>query len=95
MELLKNVLNKSVEVAKALLYTLVAGLICSIPLLLVWNWVVPAVFGFHAINLLQAFGLSLLSEILLTPYSQPVTINLNERPAQNAVPPCAKPCVKR
>lgn len=95
MELLKNVVNKSVEVAKALLFTLVAGLICSIPLMLVWNLVVPAVFGLGVINLVQAFGVSLLSEILLTPYGQSVTINLNERPAQSGLQPSAKPCGKR
>lgn len=69
MEMLGNLLEKATNVALAIVYSLVVGLICSIPLMLVWNWIVPAIFGLTAINLIQAFGLSVLTELLFTPYS--------------------------
>ena len=40
------------------------GIALSIPLCLVWNWVMPDMFGLPTINVLQAFGLSILVTLL-------------------------------
>ena len=38
--------------------------ILSIPLMLLWNWLMPYLFGLPTINILQAVGLGALSNIL-------------------------------
>ena len=43
---------------------IVIGLILSIPLCLLWNWLMPNIFGLPAINVLEAFGLSALVTFL-------------------------------
>ena len=43
---------------------LVVGMILSIPLCLLWNWLVPNIFGLPTINILEAFGLSALVTFL-------------------------------
>lgn len=40
------------------------GLALSIPLWLLWNWLMPHIFGLPAINILEAFGLSALITLL-------------------------------
>ena len=40
------------------------GLVLSIPLWLLWNWLMPHIFGLPAINILEAFGLSALITLL-------------------------------
>ena len=40
------------------------GIVLSIPLCLVWNWLMPDIFGLPTINVLQAFGLSVLITLL-------------------------------
>ena len=40
------------------------GIVLSIPLCLVWNWLMPYIFGLPTINVLQAFGLSVLVTLL-------------------------------
>ena len=40
------------------------GIVLSIPLCLVWNWLMPYIFGLPTINILQAFGLSVLVTLL-------------------------------
>ncbi len=42
----------------------VIGMILSIPLCLLWNWLMPFIFGLPKLNLLQTFGLSLLISLL-------------------------------
>ena len=42
----------------------VVGLVLSIPLCLLWNWLMPFIFGLPKLNLLQTFGLSLLISLL-------------------------------
>jgi len=46
---------------------LAVSLLFAVPVWLVWNWVVPVVFGLAKITLLQALGLSILSGLLLKP----------------------------
>jgi hypothetical protein len=40
------------------------GLALSIPLWLLWNWLMPHIFGLPTINILEAFGLSALVTLL-------------------------------
>tara|TARA_Y100001938_G_scaffold36236_1_gene49934 strand:- start:526 stop:813 length:288 start_codon:yes stop_codon:yes gene_type:complete len=40
------------------------GLLLSIPLCLLWNWLMPDIFGLPTINVLQAFGLSAIVTFL-------------------------------
>ena len=42
----------------------VVGLVLSIPLCLLWNWLMPFIFGLPKLNLLQTFGLSILISLL-------------------------------
>jgi len=43
---------------------LLIGMILSIPLCLLWNWLMPDIFGLPTINVLQAFGLSAIITFL-------------------------------
>ena len=43
---------------------LAVGLALSIPLCLLWNWLMPHIFGLPTINILEAFGLSALITLL-------------------------------
>ena len=60
------------EIIKVGLYSvsifLVIGLGLSIPLCLLWNWLMPHIFGLPTINILEAFGLSAIVTFL-TPTS--------------------------
>ena len=47
-----------------LVLVLIAICVLSIPLMLLWNWLMPYLFGLPTINLLQAVGLGALSHIL-------------------------------
>jgi len=40
------------------------GLILSIPLCLLWNWLMPVIFGLPTITIPQTFGLSILITLL-------------------------------
>lgn len=40
------------------------ALLASVPIFLLWNWLMPVIFGLKEITLLQALGLSLLSSLL-------------------------------
>ena len=50
------------------------GLFLSIPLCLLWNWLMPIIFGLPTLNLLEAFGLSMLITLL-----SPKSFNLHEK----------------
>ena len=43
---------------------LMIGMILSIPLCLLWNWLMPDIFGLPTINVFQTFGLSALITFL-------------------------------
>ena len=43
---------------------LLIGMVLSIPLCLLWNWLMPDIFGLPTINVFQAFGLSALITFL-------------------------------
>lgn len=55
---------KAARIVKVVL--LIAGIaaLLSFFVLRLWNWLMPEIFGLHAITFAQAFGLLLLSKIL-------------------------------
>ena len=52
------------------------GLVLSIPLWLLWNWLMPHIFGLPTINILEAFGLSALITLLAP---RPFTLNNKQK----------------
>lgn len=51
--------------AKIVLFVLMAGTVLGFVVKSLWNWLMPLLFGLHAITFWQAIGLLLLSKILL------------------------------
>jgi hypothetical protein len=49
---------------KFLFFVLLAATVFSYAVLWLWNWLIPAIFGLHAISFWQALGLLVLSKIL-------------------------------
>ena len=43
---------------------LLIGIVLSIPLCLLWNWLMPNIFGLPTINILEALGLSAIVTLL-------------------------------
>ena len=64
----------------ALATFLLIGMFLSIPLCLLWNWLMPHIFGLPTINVLEAFGLSALIT-MLTP--RPLKFNQNKTNLNN------------
>lgn len=61
---MKNLISKVLIIISALaMYTFVS-VVLSIPVLLLWNWLMPTIFGITKITLGQAWGISLLCSIL-------------------------------
>ena len=50
--------------ALGLLVFVGTGMILSIPLWLLWNWLMPYIFGLPTLNILQVFGLSIMFTLL-------------------------------
>ncbi len=44
------------------------ALLTALPVFLLWNWLMPEIFGVKTISLLQALGLNFLCGILLRSY---------------------------
>lgn len=62
--MMKDLINKVLIVISALtVYTLIS-VVLAIPVLLLWNWLIPTIFGITKITLGQAWGISLLCGIL-------------------------------
>jgi hypothetical protein len=71
-------LVKKVGLAVGLVVTVLGlaflfSLIISFPVMLLWNWLMPIIFGLAKLTLLQAWGLSLLCSMLFK------TANLNKK----------------
>jgi hypothetical protein len=43
---------------------LVMGLLTAAPLMLLWNWLIPTLFGLPEVGYLEAFGLLFLTKLL-------------------------------
>jgi len=57
------------------------GLALSIPMCLLWNWLMPYIFGLPTITVLQAFGLSVLVTLL-----SPKDLNLTKKNNVKVIP---------
>lgn len=53
------------HVLKVLLFVVVAVAVVGTAVMLLWNWLMPALFGWSTIDFFQAVGLLVLSKILL------------------------------
>ena len=49
---------------KVLLFVALAATVFSFVVMWLWNWLMPVIFGLHAISFWQALGLLVLSKIL-------------------------------
>ena len=58
----------------------VIGMVLSIPLCLLWNWLMQFIFGLPKLNLLQTFGLSILISLLA-----PRKIDLGKKEKPNKI----------
>ena len=58
----------------------VVGMILRIPLCLLWNWLMPFIFGLPKLSLLQTFGLSILISLLA-----PRKIDLGKKEKPNKI----------
>tara|TARA_S200002703_G_scaffold147192_2_gene142822 strand:+ start:512 stop:829 length:318 start_codon:yes stop_codon:yes gene_type:complete len=58
----------------------VVGMVLSIPLCLLWNWLMPLIFGLPKLSLLQTFGLSILISLLA-----PRKIDLGKKEKPNKI----------
>ena len=56
--------NWVLRAIKLALFALLFVTVFSYLVMNLWNWLMPAIFGWHAINFWQALGLLLLSKIL-------------------------------
>ena len=67
--------------ALGLLIFIGTGLVLSIPLWLLWNWLMPYIFGLPTLNIIQMFGLSILIT-LLSPkeikFGNKTTVNIKD-----------------
>lgn len=46
------------------LIVIIVGILLALPVMLLWNWVIPDIFGLPMIDFWHALGLSLLSSCL-------------------------------
>jgi len=63
-------LDVATKIGVALAAILIAGIlsvIMAFPVKWLWNWLMPEIFGLPVISVLQAWGLSMLSSLLLKP----------------------------
>ena len=58
----------------------IVGMVLSIPLCLLWNWLMPFIFGLPKLSLLQTFGLSILISLLA-----PRKIDLGKKEKPNKI----------
>lgn len=61
---MKQIISLLFATVVALLLVAVIGLVMAIPLMLLWNWLMPDIFQLPQISIFQAFGLAILSGIL-------------------------------
>jgi hypothetical protein len=57
-------MNRPFKFLKFFLFAIVAIAVFGFATMYLWNWLMPALFGLHAITFLQALGLIILSKIL-------------------------------
>ena len=56
--------NRFARAARFILFAVVGTFVLSFVIMSLWNWLMPALFGWHLINFWQAVGVLVLSKIL-------------------------------
>lgn len=51
-------------VLAGIIFVILVALLMTIPIWLLWNWLMPAIFGIKTITFWQALGVAFLSNIL-------------------------------
>lgn len=69
-----TIINLLSTISAAFLIAVGLALLIGGPLWLLWNWLMPTIFGLPYITFWQAVGLNLLSSILFKP-----TVNVNKK----------------
>jgi hypothetical protein len=54
------------RVMKFVMFAVLAGGVFGFVVMLLWNWLMPALFGLHSIGFWRALGLLILSKILFS-----------------------------
>jgi hypothetical protein len=52
------------RVLRIILFVLLAATVFSFAVMWLWNWLMPAIFGLHAIGFWQALGILVLSKLI-------------------------------
>ena len=60
---------------------LLMGLLWAIPTMLLWDWLMPELFGLSTITIWQAWGLNILTGIFFK--SKPNTTNKSQKDSKN------------
>ena len=61
---MENFLKVIGAIVIAIVILLLVAVLFAIPTLLLWNWLMPLLFGLKTITLFQAWGINLLTSIL-------------------------------
>ena len=61
---MKNLISRVLIIISALVMYTFVSVVLSIPVLLLWNWLMPTIFGITKITLGRAWGISLLCGLL-------------------------------
>ena len=72
-------MNRKKHVFRGILFGIAFAVVFSLLVLLLWNWLMPVIFGLPAISIFQAFGLLLLSKILFFGFHKRVGPSYNYR----------------
>ena len=64
---------------KILFFVLLAVTVLSFAVMALWNWLMPAMFGLHAISYWQALGLLVLSKLLFRGWGAPFGMHWRQR----------------
>lgn len=57
-------MKDATKIIASVLVLILIGIILAYPTMLLWNWLMPDIFGLTEITFLQALGINLLSDIL-------------------------------
>jgi hypothetical protein len=57
-------MNATNVISAAIILIVVASLLYAVPVMLLWDWLMPTIFGLKEITLFQAWGLSALCGLL-------------------------------
>ena len=60
-----GILTKGVVVVGFILFAFIIGFVIALPIMWLWNWLMPVIFGLTVITYWQAWGLFVLSSLLL------------------------------